>query len=107
MADIYVVIRNQAGVAMSSVNGELMIVLITRDGQFQSQRPVTLQTAVAVFRQIPAGSYSIIVRHPDLMPTEARYDVTLSDKSLFGIRFTYNEPERQLLRIETEVNELP
>jgi hypothetical protein len=107
MADIYVVIRNQVGIAMSSVNGELIVVLVTRDGRFQSQRPVTLQTAIAVFRQIPTGNYSIIVRHPDLMPTEARYDVPLSSQSLFGIRFIYNELERQLLRIETEINELP
>lgn len=107
MADIYVVIRNQDRFAMSSINGELIVVLVTRNGWFQSQRPVTLQTAVAVFREIPTGNYSIIVRHPDLMPTEARYDVELFEKTLFGIRFIYNEPERRLLSIETEVNELP
>jgi hypothetical protein len=107
MADIYAVIRNQNGVAMASINGELIIVLITCEGQFLAQRPVTVQTAVAVFRNISAGNYSIIVRHPDLMPTESRYDLELSDKTLFGIRFNYNEPERQLLTIETEVNELP
>jgi hypothetical protein len=107
MADIYVVIRNQNGVAMSSVNGELIIVLITADGRFQVERPVTLRTAVAVFREIPAGNYSIIVRHPDLVPTEARYDTTLAEKTLFGIRFTYNEHDYQLLSLETEVNELP
>jgi hypothetical protein len=107
MADIYAVIRNQDGFAMSSINGELIVVLVTRDGLFQSQRPVTLQTAVAIFRKLPAGSYSILVRHPDLVPTEARYDGELSEKTLLGIRFNYNEPERQLLSIETEVNELP
>jgi hypothetical protein len=31
----------------------------------------------------------------------------LSEKTIFGVRFNYNEPERQLSTIETEVNELP
>ncbi|MBW4518126.1 MAG: hypothetical protein KME16_00120 [Scytolyngbya sp. HA4215-MV1] len=92
---------------MSSIHGELIVILLTHDGRFQAQRPVTLQTAAAVFQEIPPGRYTIIARHPDLSPTEARCDAVLSEKTIFGVRFNYNEPERQLSTIETEVNELP
>ncbi|NJP12616.1 MAG: hypothetical protein HC866_26745 [Leptolyngbyaceae cyanobacterium RU_5_1] len=92
---------------MSSINGESIIVLVTRDGRFQDQRSLTLRTGVAVFRAIPPGGYTIIARHPDLTPTEARYDAELTEKTILGIRFTYNEPERQLSTIEAEVSYLP
>lgn len=107
MADIFIAIRNQGGAAMPSINGEPIIILVTRDGQFQDQRSLTLRTGVAVFRDIPEGSYTIIARHPDLTPTEARHDAVLTEKTILGIRFTYNEPERQLSTIETEVSDLP
>ncbi len=45
----YVAIRNQDGVAMPSVDGELVIILVTRDGLFQAQKPVALQNAMALF----------------------------------------------------------
>jgi len=107
MADIYVAVRNQNRVAMSSISGELVVVLVTSNGLFQAQRPVSRFTATAEFQDLPAGNYAIISRHPDLTPTEARYDIVLAEKTILGIRFTYSEPERQLLMIETEVNELP
>ena len=62
---------------------------------------------MASFLGVPAGDYTIVARHPDLTPTEARYDVGLGEKAIFGIRFVYNEPQRQLLRIATEMRFLP
>jgi hypothetical protein len=103
MADIYVAIRNQNDVAMSSVNGEIVIVLLTYNPLLQIQQPVTLRTAMATFVDLPAGDYTIVAKHPDLLPTEARYDVRLAENAILGIRFTYNEPERRLLTIETEM----
>jgi hypothetical protein len=61
---------------MSSVNGAFIIVLVSSDNIFQSQQSVTLQTAMAAFQDLPDGDYTVIARHPDLTPTEARYDVT-------------------------------
>jgi hypothetical protein len=103
MADIYIAIRNQSNAAMSSVNGEFIVVLVSSDNLLQSQQSVTLQTAMAVFQDLPGGDYAVIARHPDLMPTEARYDVRLSVNALLGIRFVYNEPQSRLLRIDTEM----
>lgn len=103
MADIFVAIRNQNRVAMSSIAGELVLVLVRRDGRFQAQKPVALQNAMALFLNLPAGSYTVIARHPDLNPTEARQDVELGDREVFGVRFVYNEARRQLLSIETEL----
>jgi hypothetical protein len=103
MADIYIAIRNQNNAAMSSVNGEFVVVLVSSDNQFQSQQPVTLQTAMAVFQDLPSGDYAVIARHPDLTPTEARYNAKLSANALLGIRFVYNEPQSRLLRIDAEM----
>lgn len=103
MAEIYVSIWNQDEVAMSSVDGELIIVLVTKDSRFQAQQTVTVRQATAFFQKLQAGDYTIIARHPGLMPTEARYDVGLSDEAAFGIRFVYNETQRRLLRIDTQM----
>jgi hypothetical protein len=46
--------------------------------------------------------------HPTKMsPIEARYDAELTDKMILGIRFIYNEVDRQLSTIETEISDLP
>jgi hypothetical protein len=89
MADIYVAIRNQDGVAMPSVNGELVIILVTKDGLFQAQKPVAMQNAMALFFNLPAGAYTIIARHSGLKPTEVRQDADLSNRDIFGVRFVY------------------
>lgn len=106
MSDIYVVIRNQSDTAMSSVEGELLVVMLTTEGIVYRQTTASLRVAAAFFRDIPRGQYAILVRHPALNPTEARYDVNLPDRAVFGVRFVYDEPNRQLLRIETEMRSL-
>lgn len=88
---------------MSSIDGELIVILVTKDSRFQAQQPVTVRQATAFFQELTAGDYTIIARHPKLMPTEARYDVGLGMQAAFGIRFIYNEPERRLLRIDTQM----
>jgi len=106
MADIYVVIRNQNNVAMASINGEIIVVLVAVNYQILAQSRVSL-SAIAVFLNVPEGSYSIISRHPDLTPTEARYDTDITETTILGVRFIYNEITKQLINIETEVNLLP
>jgi hypothetical protein len=92
---------------MSSINGQLIVVLISRDQVFQVQQPVMVRTATGVFQDLLSGDYSIIVRHPDLPPTEVRYDTHLSANAIFGIRFFYNEPDRYWLSVEPEQRFLP
>jgi hypothetical protein len=36
-----------------------------------------------------------------------RYDHVLTDKTVLGVRFVYHEPQRLLVDIQVEVNELP
>jgi hypothetical protein len=107
MAEIYVAVWNQDKVAMPSVNGELVVILVIRNGFFQAQRPLMFRSGTAIFQNLPSGAYTMIARHSDLNPTEARYDINLSDKTILGIRFTFNELECRLLTIETEVSSLP
>ncbi len=56
-----------------------------------------------MFFDLAVGDYTIIVRHLDLEPTEVRQDVKLPEQAFYGIRFVYNEPQRRLMRIETEM----
>jgi hypothetical protein len=103
VSDIYVVIRNQADVAMPSIEGEFLVVMLTTEGIVYRQTAISLRVAAAFFLNIPRGEYSILVRHPVLNPTEARCDVNLPEQAVFGVRFVYDEPSRQLLRVETEM----
>lgn len=92
---------------MPSIAGEFIIVLVTRAGQFVDQIPASMRGGMGNFRGLPGGPYSVIVRHPDLTPTEARQDLEIPETAIVGLRFTYNEAERQLLDTEIEVNYLP
>jgi hypothetical protein len=106
VSDIYAVIRNQSNIAMSSIEGELLVVMLTTKGIVYRQVTVSPRVAAAFFRNIPGGQYSILVRHPVLNPTEARCDVSLPERAVFGVRFVYDELNRQLLSIETEMRSL-
>ena len=107
MADIYVAIRNAQRVAMSSVNGTLVVVLLVQARQVVDQQAADLSAAMTIFRGVPAGDYTVLARHSDLTPTEARYDHVLTAKTVLGVRFVYNEPQCTLITIEAEANELP
>jgi hypothetical protein len=85
---------------MSSVDGELIVVLLALEGQVVDQQPVRLTVADAIFSNLPAGRYTVIARHPSLNPTEARLDIALSDKVMLGVKYFYVEADRQLLRTE-------
>ncbi|NET48265.1 MAG: DUF2141 domain-containing protein [Merismopedia sp. SIO2A8] len=100
MSYLIVVIRNEQGVSMSSIDGELIVVLLTSEGQFITQQPVRVTVADAIFANLPPGRYTVIARHPSLDPTEARQEIDLSNNMMLGVKYIYAEAERQLLRIE-------
>lgn len=100
MSYIIAVIRNDQGVSMPSVDGELMLILLTSDGQIVDQQPVSMTAADAIFANLPAGRYTVIARHPSLTPTEARQDLVLQENVMLGVKYFYVEDERQLLRVE-------
>ncbi|MBW4693847.1 MAG: hypothetical protein KME27_19055 [Lyngbya sp. HA4199-MV5] len=85
---------------MSSVDGELIVVLLASEGQVVDQQPVRLTVADVIFSNLPAGRYTVIARHPSLNPTEARQDIVLSDNVMLGVKYFYAEIGRQLLRTE-------
>ncbi len=85
---------------MSSVDGELIVVLLTSEGQVVDQQPVRLTVADAIFANLPTGHYTVIARHPSLNPTEARQDIVLPDNVMLGVKYFYTEANRQLLRTE-------
>jgi hypothetical protein len=97
---IITVIRNDRGVSMSSVEGELIIVLLAADGQVLAQQPVRLMVADAIFAGLPAGNYTIIVRHSFLQPTEARQDIVLKKNTMLGLKYIYAESTRTLESVE-------
>jgi hypothetical protein len=106
LSDIIVVVRNERGVAMASIDGELVSVLLTSEGKVLSQQPVRFTVADAIFLDLRPGSYTVIVRHPSLTPTEARQDILLPDQFMAGVKYFYDEAERQVLRIEIDMRSL-
>jgi hypothetical protein len=85
---------------MSSIDGELIIILLTSGGQVVAQQPVRLMVADAIFTNLPAGRYTVIARHPSLDPTEVRQDIMLADNRMFGVKYFYAEADKRLLKIE-------
>lgn len=92
---------------MPAISGEFVIVLVTRSGQFVDQLPASMLGGMALFRDLAGGQYTVIVRHSELNPTEARRDLEIPENAIVGLRFNYNEPERRLLGIDMEVDYLP
>jgi hypothetical protein len=102
LSDIIAVIRNEQGAGMSSVDGELVIVLLTTQGIVVDQQPVMLRSAVAIFANVPSGFYTVLARHSSLDPAEARQDIVLKESIMLGVKFIYSELERRLIRIELQ-----
>ncbi len=91
---------------MSSIDGELVVVLLATGGIVIDQQPVMMRSGVAIFGNLPAGSYAVLARHTSLKPTEARQDVVLQSNVMLGVKFIYAEAERQLLNIELQEERL-
>jgi len=106
LSDIIAVIRNEQGVGMSSLDGELVIVLLAMGGVVIDQQPVMMRSGIAIFGDLPLGLYTILARHASLDPTEARQDVVLQNNVMLGVKFIYTESERRLLRIELQEERL-
>jgi len=106
VSDIIVLIRNERGIGMASVDGEPVIILLSTSGRIIDQQSVRLRVADAIFLDLPPGNYTVIARHPALQPIEARQDVTIPNKAMLGVKYFYIEAERQLLRVELDLRNL-
>ncbi|MEG3874817.1 MULTISPECIES: hypothetical protein [unclassified Microcoleus] len=106
MSDIFVMVRNQNNMAMTSVDGIAFITLLNRDGRVLAEETVALMEADAGFDDLAAGQYTVIVRHERVEPRSATWDVTISNEDqVIILTFVYLEPERVLLRILATVEE--
>lgn len=106
MSDIFVIVRNQNNIAMTSVDGIAFITLLNRDGRILAEETVALMEADAGFDDLAAGQYTVIVRHELVEPRSAMWDVTIGNQDeVIILTFVYLEPERVLLRVLATVEE--
>jgi hypothetical protein len=64
VSDIIAVIRNEQGVGMSSMDGELIVVLLAMGGIVIDQQPVMMRSGIAIFGNLPSGSYTVLGGSP-------------------------------------------
>jgi hypothetical protein len=95
MSDIFVMIRNQSNVAMTSIDGIAFVTLLTQEGRVLSEETVDLFEADVNFDNLKKGKYTVVVRHEGVEPRSATCSVT----------FVYQELERVLLGIQTSTEE--
>lgn len=106
MSDIFVMVRNQNNIAMTSVDGIAFITLLNRDGRVLAEETVALMEADAGFDDLAAGQYTVIVRHELVEPRSAMWDVMIGNEDeVIILTFVYLEPERVLLCIIATVEE--
>lgn len=87
MSDIYVIIRNEADRAMTSVEGIPVITEARRqDRLIYDEQAVGLRFADAHFYNLPLDTYTVIARHSLLNPTEAMQEVVLGARELVTVR---------------------
>jgi hypothetical protein len=106
MADIFVMVRNQENIALTSIGGIGFVTLLEKDGQVMATESVDLIYADAGFDDLPLGQYTVLVRHPEVEPVNASYLVTLNaENEVTFLRFVYLEPERVLLGVQAAVEQ--
>ena len=104
MSDIFVMIRNQDNLVLTSIEGVAFVALLQQNGQVLAEEVVDLIYADAGFDDLPWGQYTVVVQHQRVEPQQTPYDVTISaDDDVILLTFVYLEPERVLLRIQASV----
>lgn len=106
MSDIFVMVRNQSNVAMTSVDGIAFVTLLTQTGRVVAEEIVDLFEADVNFDDLKQGKYTVVVRHESVEPRSASCNVTITDEDrVIMLTFVYLELERVLLRIQTSTEE--
>ncbi|HEY9642691.1 MAG TPA: hypothetical protein V6C57_19545 [Coleofasciculaceae cyanobacterium] len=104
MSDIFVMLRNQENVALTSIEGIAFITLLKQDGRVIAEETVELIYADAGFDDLPLGKYTVVVRHNSVEPMEVSYEVTIADPNeVVFLTFVYLEPERVFLKVQPSV----
>ncbi|WP_293126491.1 hypothetical protein [Microcoleus sp. bin38.metabat.b11b12b14.051] len=106
MSDIFVMVRNQSNVAMTSVDGIAFVTLLTQEGRLLAEEIVDLFEADVNFDELKQGKYTVVVSHEAVEPRSAICNVTITDEDrVIMVTFVYLELERVLLRIQTSTEE--
>lgn len=101
MSDIFVMLREQHNVALTSIHGIPFVALLRQNGQILAAETVDLIYADAGFDDLPLGHYTVVVRHGDVEPPEVTYDVSIDTQDeVILLTFIYFEPEQILLDIQ-------
>jgi hypothetical protein len=104
VSDIFVMLRNQDNVALTSIEGIAFVTLLQQDGRMIAEETVELIYADAGFDDLPLGKYTVVVRHNAVEPREVSYEVTIADASeVIFLTFVYLEPERVFLKVQPSV----
>ncbi|MFS8804725.1 hypothetical protein NW813_07635 [Synechococcus sp. R55.6] len=104
MSDIFVMIRNQANNALTSIDGIPFLSFLERQGQLIAEETIELIYADAGFDDLPVGEYTVGVRHERVEPPKATCPVSIaSEDEVVLVTFVYLEPERVLLTIHVSV----
>jgi hypothetical protein len=101
VSDIFVMLRNQDNLALTSIDGIAFVTLLRQDEWIVAEELVELIYADAGFDDLPLGKYTVVVRHKSVEPLEVKYEVTIAaeDEVVF-LTFVYLELERVFLKVK-------
>ena len=100
MSDIFVMLRNQDNIALTSIDGIPFVTLLKQNEWIVAEEIVELIYADAGFDDLPLGKYAVIVRHKSVEPSEVKYEVAIADEDeVVFLTFMYLEPERVFLKV--------
>lgn len=104
MSDIFVMIRNQDNIVLTSIDGIAFSTLLWRDNRLLAEEKVELIYADAGFDDLPVGEYIVAVIHEGVEPQEVTYDVEIaSEDDVIMLTFFYLEPERVLMGVRSSI----
>jgi hypothetical protein len=78
MSDIFVLIRDQDNVALTSIGGIPFVAQLRQGMKTLAEETVDLIYADAGFDDLPFGDYTVVVQHERVEPQEATYDVVIN-----------------------------
>ncbi|WP_416670602.1 hypothetical protein [Egbenema bharatensis] len=100
MSDIFVLVRDQDNVALTSIAGIPFVARLQQNGEILAAETVDLIYADAGFDDLPLGHYVVTLHHERVEPKDVSYEVKidLSDEVIL-LTFVYLEPEQILLNV--------
>lgn len=101
MSDIFVLVRDQDNVALTSIAGIPFVALLQQDGEILARETVDLIYADAGFDDLPIGSYTVILHHERVEPQDVSCNVIIDTlDEVILLSFVYLEPEQILLNVQ-------